>query len=112
MLPAFPKPSQIKKKPEAVIKYGDREVCNFDCKAGRDEYERRKTVMWERQFGLCCLCGGRLLRSEAVFEHQDGRGHGGGNRDDRTEIDGKPYNGVAHVICNSQKGSKRGGYVI
>lgn len=108
MIPAFPKPCQIRKVPEAVRVLRDgREVCNLLTKAGRDEYERRKRVMWERQGKRCFLCGERLAWGEAMFEHWDGRGHGGGHRDDRIEKDGKPYNGVAHPLCNSLKGSKR-----
>jgi hypothetical protein len=108
MIPAFPKPSQIRKTPEAVKTFRDgREVCNLLCKAGRDEYERRKRVMWERQARKCCLCGFKLAWSEAMFEHWDGRGHGGGHRDDRIEKDGLAYNGVAHPKCNSLKGPLR-----
>lgn len=108
MIPANPKPSQVRKKPEAVKVMRDgREICNQLCKEGRDEYERRKRVMWERQEKKCFLCGLKLGWAEAMFEHWDGRGHGGGHRDDRIEKDGKPYNGVAHPTCNSDKGSKR-----
>ncbi len=93
-----------------------REVCNLLTKAGRDEYQRRKRAMWERQKRRCCLekmvrgCPGRLRWPDAVFEHQDGRGMDGGRRDDRTEKDGKPLNGVAHPICNGLKGSRRVNY--
>lgn len=110
----FPKPSQIKKQPVAVrIMKDGREIVNLLCKAGRDEYEHRKDQMFERQKGICCLyghiegCPGRLRRSDAVFEHEAGRGHGGGHRDDRIEVNGKPQNGVAHPICNSKKSSQR-----
>jgi hypothetical protein len=48
----------------------------------------------------------------ATFEHQDGRGMGGGHRDDRIEIDGKPYNGAACLSCNGSKGSKRIDYNV
>jgi hypothetical protein len=115
--PAFPKPSQVKKKPEAVKVFRDgREVCNQLTRAGRDEYERRKRVMWERQGKRCCLeglvdgCPGKLNWEDAAFEHEAGRGHGGGKRDDRIEINGKPTNGVAHWTCNGKKGSKRMDY--
>lgn len=114
MIPAFPKPSQVKKKPDPVRIFRDgREVCNMLTTAGRNEYFRRIRVMWERQGKRCCLeglvdgCPGKLALSEATFEHQDGRGHGGGHRDDRIEKDGKPYNGAAHSKCNLLKGSRR-----
>lgn len=90
-----------------------REICNLLTKAGRDEYDRRKRAMWERQGRHCCLdgriegCLGRLRLAEAVFEHQNGRGMNGGHRDDRIVKDGKPYNGVAHAWCNNLKGSKK-----
>ena len=94
--------------------------------AGRAEYFRRIRVMWERQGGqnaaMCCLygkvegCPGRLAWKDATFEHEDGRGHGGGHRDDRIEKpdpktgEMKPYNGAAHNLCNIRKGSRRINY--
>ena len=111
---AFPKPKDIKKKPDAVrIMKDGREICRLNIKAGMDEYVRRKRVMWERQDKRCCLeglvpcCPGRLNWGEATFEHSDGRGHGGGHRDDRIEVDGKPQNGVSHPQCNIAKSSVR-----
>ena len=99
------------------VRYDDgREVCDLRTKAGRDEYERRKRQMWQRQRRRCCLelrvkgCPGILRWADASFEHEDGRGMGGGHRDDRTEKDGKPYNGVAHAWCNVLKGSTRVNY--
>lgn len=101
-----------------VLKDG-REICNVLTKAGRDEYIRRLRVMWERQGRRCCLeknvgsCPGYLKISDAVFEHQDGRGHDAGHRDDRIEkpdrVTGemKPYNGAAHARCNILKASIR-----
>lgn len=119
---AFPKPKDQKKKPIAVRVFRDgREVCNLLCKEGRDEYMRRKRVMWERQVGICCLaaeapmCPGRLNWGDAMFEHEGGRGSGGSKRDDRIEITEEKHgikitrkvNGVAHPQCNSWKGSRR-----
>ncbi len=104
------------KKP-TVKEYRDgRQVCNLLTKAGRDEYARRKKVMWLRQGKRCCLegwvkdCPGNLALADAMFEHQDGRGMDAGHRDDRIEKDGKPYNGVAHSYCNSAKASQRMDY--
>jgi hypothetical protein len=86
---------------------------------GRNEYLRRIRVMWERQGRRCCLekyvkeCPGKLRLADATFEHQDGRGYDGGHRDDRIERlnrkTGKMelYNGAAHYVCNSRKGSVR-----
>jgi hypothetical protein len=42
-----------------------------------------------------------------TFEHQDGRGAGGGHRDDRIEIDGQWNNAAVDPDCNISKGSKR-----
>lgn len=113
----FPKPKDVKKQPQAVRTFKDgREKCNHLTKAGRDEYERRKRAMWERQEKICCLyghipgCPGKLNWSDTVFEHEDGRGHGGGHVDDRIEVDGKWQNGAAHAWCNSKKASVRINY--
>jgi hypothetical protein len=113
-LPMFPKPKDIKHEPVAVRVMKDkRELCNMLTKAGRDEYERRKKAMWLRQNKRCCLeghiegCPGVLYWQDTVFEHAAGRGHGGGTRDDRIEINGKWVNGAAHSVCNSKKASRR-----
>jgi hypothetical protein len=104
--------------PIRVLKDG-REIINLLCREGHEEYERRKRAMLARQNGICCLhrhipsCPGKLYWKDVMFEHQDGRGLGGGHRDDRIERpdpktgEMKPYNGVAHAWCNSLKGSRR-----
>lgn len=113
---AFPKPKDQKRQPvSAVIVYRDRrEVCNRDVVSGKAEYERRITLMWERQNHTCCLCLQSMRREAATFEHEAGRGHGGGHRDDRiTFWDGTKQrwiNGAAHASCNGEKGSKRVSY--
>lgn len=84
-----------------------RQVCDLTTAEGKREYKRRTEVMWERQNALCSICQLPMRLEEATFEHQDGRGHGGGHRDDRIEIDGKPHNSVAHGFCNVEKGSVR-----
>lgn len=95
-------------KPEGP---GGREVCTRGA-AGRREYKNRIELMWERQLGLCCLCGMPLRLSESTFEHQRPKGMGGGFTDDRIEVDGIPINGAAHWICNGNKGSRRVEYLI
>ena len=112
----FPKPKDQKKPPKPAVKVfaGGREVCDQLTKAGRDEYLRRVRVMWERQGRNCGLqispqCkarGGGLLIGEAQFDHSFGRGMGGGKRDDRIEINGKPINMSVCCWCNSLKGSR------
>ena len=120
---AFPKPSQKNGRPKPAVRvYRDgREVCDLTTKAGCEEYKRRIEVMRLRQEKKCYLCGYFLRRDEATFDHQDGRGHGGGFRDDRIvkpkqiidPLTGEkktvvvPINGAAHFRCNARKGSIR-----
>ena len=117
-IPANPKPSLIKVAPVAVRTLRDgKEQVNQLTKEGRDEYVRRKRVMWERQGRQCCLhghiasCSGDLHWSDAVFAHEIPKGHGGGSHDDRIEIIVKKkllrQNGVAHSRCNYLQGSRR-----
>lgn len=111
MSPALLKPKDRKRVEKAVTTYRDgREVCNTKTKRGREEYHRRVVAMCRRQNWLCLLCDKRMdLGNPPTFEHEDGRGMGGGHRDDRIEINGKPMNSAAHGLCNSMKGSRRGG---
>lgn len=88
----------------AVRRYPDgREVCQENS-AGYREYTARIKKMLERQNHKCCLCGKRVSRHDATFEHQRRRGMGSAFRDDRIEKDGLPWNGAAHWICNTEKG--------
>jgi len=94
-------------EPESIHTYPDgRQVCS-DTAAGKREYKARTVEMWERQEGLCAICGLWIELRLATFEHQDGRGNGGGFRDDRTTIDGEWHNAAVHGHCNTEKGSKR-----
>jgi|ERR1700677_239476 len=120
---AIPRPSEMKKEVEVEHVFRDgRTKINQLCKAGRDLYQSRKRIMWERQDGKCCLYGhfpeclgnrpgrnGRIPFTECVFEHENGRG--GGKQDDRIEAmkDGKlvKQNGASCPFCNSRKGSRR-----
>jgi hypothetical protein len=88
-----------------------REVC-LSTSAGTREYRKRVLMMWERQGGLCAICGHLLRIEQATFDHERPRGLGGGFRDDRIELDGKPVNAAVHGFCNSQRGSKRTAYLI
>ena len=89
-----------------------REVCNQLTKAGRDEYQRRKRVMWDRQNGRCGLIispqckqrNGYWPFTEIQFGHDISRG--GGKQDDRIEVDGKPKNHALCSWCNSMQGSR------
>lgn len=118
---AFPKPKDKKKifKPAVKVFSGGREVCDQLTKAGRDEYVKRKLDRYEEQGCRCALqitdiCKqrqGRWPKDEITLDHEDGRGMGGGKRDDRMWVikDGKLVKQNAAVCwhCNSQKGSRK-----
>lgn len=124
MVLPFPKPKDFhRKKPLGVIVMMDgRERCNGMTAEGREEYERRKRQMWERQNRICCLkghiesCPGRLDWNDCTYDHEIPRGMGSANRDDRIEVEIEQadgtlrtiwQNGAAHARCNSLKGSRR-----
>jgi hypothetical protein len=88
-----------------------RQVCTKTV-AGLREYRKRIEFMWERQDGLCALCGKPCRIAEATFDHEFGRGMGGGKRDDRLILDGRPLNAAVHFWCNAEKGSKQVPYLI
>lgn len=94
-----------KREPVKVFPDG-REVCE-KTKAGFIEYRRRIHIMRLRQNNLCNLCGEPMADDDCTFEHEEGRGIGGGHRDDRIERDGHSYNSVAHWHCNVKKASMR-----
>lgn len=83
-----------------------REVCENNA-AGKREYEQRKMEMWSRQLEMCAICGRWIPSNLAFFDHQDGRGHGGGHRDDRIMRGSSWFNAALCYGCNGQKGSKR-----
>ena len=118
-VPAFPKPSQMRRElPHVKVFPGGREVCQTrldhpEGSEGRAEYKRRKDAMWKRQKGICCLygflpsCPGKLLLKDCSFDHENKRGAGGSKRDDRISLpDGTWINGVSHLQCNSAKSSR------
>lgn len=92
--------SGIVSETKAVTIYRDqREICH-GTRAGRAEYQRRREAIWDRDRGICCLCGLPVALSECTFEHLNGRGMGGGKRDDR-----ESENAVSHYFGNSHRGS-------
>jgi hypothetical protein len=109
---ALPKPKDApgrRRKPGTAFKVYDdgREVC-LPTPSGRREYQSRIEQMWYRDHGICCICNQPVPLAEATFEHKKGRGMGGGHRDDRiADADGNPMNGIAHISCNGEKGSRR-----
>jgi hypothetical protein len=85
---------------------GGRQVCTKTA-GGEREYRSRTETMWLRQEGLCGICGLPMRIEEATFDHENGRGHGGGHRDDRIEVNGVWQNAAVHGMCNVLKGSVR-----
>lgn len=93
---------------EGLYLYADgHEICRKDTPEGRILYRDRTLKMLSRQGGRCCLCDHPLRKDDALFEHQLGRGHGGGKRDDRITLpSGKWLNGAVCWQCNAEKASK------
>jgi len=115
IIPGFtPIPKPQRPKSPAVETFADgREVC-ANTVAGRREYRKRLTQMWERQEGICRWCADPMPSVEALagfdsvtFDHDFGRGSGGSRRDDRIEVDGVPQNAAVHWRCNADKASSR-----
>jgi hypothetical protein len=94
-------------KPAVKVFPDGREVCNLKVKAGKQEYYQRTITMLQRQRFLCAMCHENMHPIWAEFDHEAGRGSGGGHRDDRIEVDGHWQNAALCRTCNSEKGSKR-----
>ena len=100
---ACPKPA--KRKPESVD--STTVVCP-STPTGKREYLRRIMEMVDRQHNVCAICQLPLNYLEATFDHEAGRGLGGGHRTDLIEHeDGTWMNAALHARCNSEKASKR-----
>ena len=106
----------IRTRSPAVKVFPDgREVCDCTTKQGRSEYNSRTVSMAERQSHRCAMCQRSLHGYRPTFDHEAGRGAGGGHRDDRIEVfipdeDGitiRWQNAALCRSCNSEKGSKR-----
>lgn len=90
-----------------VERFADREVCNRETAEGRREYQRRTYEMEKRQSFRCAICE-RTAGCAMEFDHQDGRGMNGSNRDDRiVDENGNWLNAALCHDCNTIKGSKR-----
>lgn len=102
-IPAFPKPKQRKRRDDrSFITYRDgREVCR-NTPAGQREYAARRKARWAMDNGICCLCDTFVPVEICTTEHPDGRGAGGGKRDDRVSMIR-----VSHPSGNLSKGSIR-----
>jgi hypothetical protein len=91
--------SPIRRKELVKVYSGGREVCKIP------EYWRRREQMCEWQGQKCAIC--LLPRVPLCFDHEAGRGLGGGHRDDRIIVNGLRQNAALCIPCNSEKGSKR-----
>lgn len=90
----------------AVKKIGDREVCNMETRKGREIYAERTAQMASRQRFRCAIC--KHLQLGMQFDHESGRGSGGGHRTDAIlDAEGNWINAALCHICNQLKGSKR-----
>ncbi len=69
-------------------------------------YNARTWEMGERQKNLCAICGDYMFFP--TFDHESGRGLGGGKRCDKIlHDDGTWKNAAVCYPCNAAKGSKR-----
>lgn len=84
-----------------------RQVLNLDTAAGLREYKYRLEEMAARQENKCAICL-RIFLIRPEFDHQDGRGMNGANRDDRiVDEHGNWINAALCHECNTNKASKR-----
>lgn len=97
-----------KKAPDPWTTHRDgRQVCH-DSAAGKREYRWRTELMWQRQGETCAIGNHFITVEEATFDHQDGRGHGGGHRTDAiNDAEGNWINAAVCNHCNILKGSRR-----
>ena len=96
------KVSAKRRSKEAVhIMPDGREICSKTA-AGRAEYARRREERWKLDKRICCLCGLPVALKYATVEHPDGRGLGGGRRDDRISTIR-----ISHFCGNVAKGGMR-----
>ena len=117
MLPAYPKPSQIRQQRPAVKVFaGGREVCDMTTKAGRDEYRNRVRIMWERQGkkmrfnDFATMQGEEWQAAQLMKQPSSIVGHVGWGGSRRTDAiidkEGKWLNMAACCWCNSLKSSR------
>lgn len=100
--------SQQKKLPRkgAVKVIDGREICNTETSEGRRIYGQRCEDMCLRQGMACAIC--RKWSKVLYFDHEAGRGSGGGHRTDAIlDAEGHWINAALCYDCNSIKGSKR-----
>lgn len=79
---------------------GGREIC-LSTTAGKAEYRRRREEVWDRDRGVCVLCGIFVPLECCTLEHIISRGMGGSKRDDRIE-----NLAISHWHGNNSRGSQ------
>jgi 5-methylcytosine-specific restriction endonuclease McrA len=79
---------------------GNREILGKSAR-DRAEYKRRREDAWDRDKGICILCGLFIPFEQATTEHIIPKGMGGAKRDDRLE-----NIGVSHFFGNGARGSQ------
>jgi len=95
-------------KENGVWTYPDGRQCCDKTAAGVREYKRRTEVARVRQDCRCAICNRFMAQGGATLDHEEPRGFGGANRDDRMEHDdGTWRNAALCMICNGEKGSRR-----
>jgi 5-methylcytosine-specific restriction endonuclease McrA len=99
-LPMFPRPSDIKDEPvlERVYKDGRTKI-NQLTKAGRELYQQRKRIAWEKQGKICPICKKRLTWADATTDHIRPRSLGFDDREENIQ--------AVHYLCNIRKGSQQ-----
>lgn len=116
-IPAFPKPSQMKKSETPWFReFADgRIVFNLNTKKGRDAYKENVRLMFERQGRRCGLTiseqckerKGKWPLAMMTFDHSQCRGMGGAKRTDVIVGNNKENINMAVCIwCNSLKSSR------
>lgn len=113
-----PKPIfDVRRIDDPAAQGGYREVCNDKTLGGKLEYRRRRDAMWDRQKGLCAICG-RFMHGrdgdvvEYAFDHEAGRGNGASRRCDKILVYDENGNEIWQNAalchpCNTAKASKR-----
>lgn len=97
------KPKRLRREP--IDRKDGREVCRRETKEGARIYRERTEEMSRRQGLKCAIC---LLWKDLWFDHEAGRGAGGGHRTDAIlDAKGNWINAALCFDCNTLKGSKR-----
>lgn len=102
MMFSKPKNKPRSRKPWLRIYSDGREWIDRTTPRGKLEFDLRHSAAYEREHGICGICGEFVSWEDSVADHILPKGLGGGTHDDR-EGNLQP----SHYMCNSEKGSKR-----